>query len=66
MIDRDCNLVKINSGDHRFAISRLLKLNKIPIEVKLIHVDCLSDNILGNFTIKKINNFLKKISNKYA
>ena len=25
MIDRDHNLVKINSGNHRFAISRILK-----------------------------------------
>ena len=28
LIDRNLNLVKINSGAHRFAISRILKLKK--------------------------------------
>ena len=39
MIDRNNNLVKINSGNHRFMISRILKLKKIPIEIKVIHLN---------------------------
>ena len=36
MIDKNNNLVKINGGNHRFAISRILQLKKVPIEIKLI------------------------------
>ena len=35
MIDRNSNLVKVNSGDHRFAISRILKLKKFPLKLNL-------------------------------
>ena len=36
MIDKNLNLVKINAGNHRFAIP-YIKTKKIPIDIKLIH-----------------------------
>ena len=65
MIDKNFNLVKINSGNHRFSISRLLKLSKIPAEVKVIHAKCLEKNTTSKNTIKKLNNILKFVENKY-
>ena len=66
MIDRDHNLVKINSGNHRFAISRILKLKKIPIEIKVIHLNCFGNNSNMKIKIKRINEIIKNIENKYA
>ena len=62
MVDKNLNLVKINSGNHRFFISRILKLKSIPAEIKLIHSSHF-DNLKNNEK-KKIdycNNFIKKI-----
>lgn len=64
MIDSSHNLVKINSGNHRFAISRILNLKKIPIEIKVIHSNCFDKN--SKIKIKKINQFIKNIEKKYA
>lgn len=61
MIDRNNNLVKINSGNHRFSISRILKLKSIPIEIKIIHSKCLDNFNKGKLSAKQINYFLKKI-----
>lgn len=66
MIDRNQNLVKINSGNHRFAISRILKLKKIPVEIKVIHVNCFSKNLNKKINLNDINMIIKKIANKYA
>jgi hypothetical protein len=66
MIDRDHNLVKINSGNHRFAISRVLKLKKIPVEIKVMHLNCFRDHLNTKLKIQEINEYLKKIENKYA
>ena len=65
MIDKNFNLVKINSGNHRFSISRVLKLSKIPAEVKIIHAKCLEKNTKSKNYIKKLNNILKFVENKY-
>jgi len=66
MIDRNHNLVKINSGNHRFAISRILKLKKIPVEIKVIHLNCFGNNSKMKIKIKKINKIIKNIENNYA
>lgn len=66
MIDRNHNLVKINSGNHRFAISRILKLKKIPIEIKVMHENCLGNNQNIKTNLKKINDIIKNIEEKYA
>lgn len=66
MIDRNQNLVKINSGNHRFAISRILKLNKIPVEIKVIHANCFSKNLNKKINLNDINMIIKKVANKYA
>ena len=63
MIDRNFNLVKINSGNHRFAISRVLKLRKIPVEIKLISKDCFEDKFTA---VTEINKIIKRIENKYT
>ena len=66
MIDRNHNLVKINSGNHRFAISRILKLKKIPVEVKVIHENCFSKNLNKKIKSKDINKIIHKVASKYA
>ena len=66
MIDRNNNLVKINSGNHRFMISRILKLKKIPIEIKVIHLNNFDKGLDQKIKIKDINNLIKIIANKYA
>ena len=65
MIDRKLNLVKINGGNHRFYMSRILNLNLIPVEVKIIHSNCFDGDYDKNLNIKKLNKFLKKIENLY-
>lgn len=66
MIDRNKNLVKINSGDHRFAISRILKLKKIPVEIKVVHLKCLGKKFNKKIKVKKINKIIEEIAKKYA
>ena len=66
MIDRNHNLVKINSGNHRFAISRILNLKKIPVEIKVVHLNCFGNNSNMKININKINKIIKNIENKYA
>ena len=63
MIDKNLNLVKINAGNHRFAIARILKLKKIPIDIKLIHSKNLTE--ISNISFKEINLFIKSIERKY-
>lgn len=66
MVDKNLNLVKINSGNHRFFISRILKLKSIPAEIKLIHsnhFNNLKDN--KKVKLKYLNTFIKKIEMNY-
>lgn len=65
MIDRNHNLVKINSGNHRFAISRILRLKKIPVEIKIMHVNCLENDLNKKIEVKEINEIIKNVQNKY-
>ncbi len=65
MIDRNCNLVKINGGNHRFFIARILNLKSVPIEIKLIHSNCLSKNQNNKINKQDLNNFIKKIEFNY-
>ena len=65
MIDRNSNLVKVNSGDHRFAISRILKLKKIPIEIKLIHADCFKKDINNEKLLSNVNKLIRSLENRY-
>ena len=66
MVDRNLDLVKINSGNHRFFISRILKLKSIPAEIKLIH-SCHFNNLKNNkkIKLKHLNTFIKKIELNY-
>ena len=66
MIDKNFNLVKINSGNHRIAISRILKINKIPIEIKVIHSDCFDNEAVKNINSSRINKIIKDIEKKYS
>ena len=65
MIDKNNNLVKINGGNHRFAISRILQLKKLPIKIKLISLKSLNKKSDEKIDNKEINNFIKKIEQKY-
>lgn len=64
-IDRNFNLVKVNSGDHRFFISRILKLKKIPIEIKLIHADCFKKDINNEKLLSNVNKLIRSLENRY-
>lgn len=66
IIDKNFNLVKINSGNHRMAMSRILKLKKIPIEIKVIDSRCLEKNEIDKTYISYINKVIKDIEKKYA
>ena len=61
------HLIKINAGNHRFAIARILKIKSIPIALNLIHVDNITkykkNNDLSFF--QYINHIIKDIENKY-
>jgi hypothetical protein len=65
LIDKNFNLVKINSGNHRFFISRILGLKLIPAEIKLIHLNCFNKNEIKEINISSINKFIKRIENNY-
>lgn len=66
MVDKNLNLVKINSGNHRLAISRILNLNSIPVEIKVINKECFKNSFSENNKILEINKFIKKIEQKYS
>ena len=66
MIDKNFNLVKINSGNHRTAISRILKIKKIPVEIKSIHSKLIEKSQNNKIDIKKINKLIKDIEKKYT
>ena len=66
MIDKNFNLVKINSGNHRIAISRILNIKKIPIEIKLIHNECFSSDKNKKVGLNEINKLIKSIEIKYS
>lgn len=65
MIDGHNNLVKIGGGNHRFAISRILKLKKVPIEIKLISKKTLDQKLNGKISKHDLNRLIKKIEQKY-
>lgn len=65
LIDKNLNLVKINSGNHRFFISRILRIKLIPAEIKLIHLNCFNKNEIKEINILSINKLIKKIENNY-
>jgi len=66
MIDKNFNLVKINSGNHRIAISRILKIKKIPVEIKVIHSDCFGNEAVKKINPSRINKIIKNIEKKYS
>ena len=65
MIDKNINLVKINSGNHRFFISKILNLESIPVEIKLIHLESIKKINDGKISIKQLNNFIKNVEANY-
>lgn len=66
MVDKNFNLVKINSGNHRFAISRILKINKIPVEIKVIHSHCFNGELEKKINSSRINKIIRDIEKKYS
>ena len=65
MIDQNFNLVKINSGNHRMAISRILKIKKIPIEIKVIHKSCFKNYEDNKINLQTINKVISDVEKKY-
>ena len=66
MIDENFNLVKINGGNHRFCIARILNLKKIPVEIKLIHKKNFEKDFDEKIELKVLNTFIKKVEDRYA
>jgi hypothetical protein len=62
-LGRDGRLIKMNSGNHRFACSRILSLKRIPVNVCMIHDDYYSEFEKGGF--RAINKLLYDIEIKY-
>ena len=65
MIDEEFNLVKIGGGNHRFAISRILKLKQVPIEIKVINARYLNKKFKNKININDLNDIIKNIETKY-
>lgn len=65
MIDRNSNLVKIGGGNHRLGISRVLKLKRIPVEIRIIHSNYHEKRFGKNIRIKDVNSFIRKIELNY-
>ena len=47
-------------------ISRILKLKKIPIEIKVIHLDNFKIDVNQKIKIKDINDLISDVAKKYA
>ena len=62
-IGRDGELIKINSGNHRFICSRVLNLKKIPVNVCVVHSDYYSEFKKSGFSA--IKRLLYDIESKY-
>lgn len=66
VIDRDGKMIKLEDkfgGTHRFALSKILKIEKIIVNIKAIHIKFLDNEntveLLKNFDEEKLINFLK-------
>ena len=65
MIDRNFNLVKINGGNHRFFIARILGLKSIPVEIKVVHSECFTNDKNKIVNYKDLNKLINKIQLYY-
>ena len=52
-INNDGTIIKLQGGQHRFAIAKLQKIEKIPVEIRLIHKDII-ENISNKYRISSI------------
>ena len=65
MIDRNFNLVKINGGNHRFFMARILGLKSIPVEIKVVHSECFTNDKNKIVNYKDLNKLINKIQLYY-
>lgn len=40
-IDHRGNIIKLQGGQHRFALAKLLNISHIPVEIRMVHTDLL-------------------------
>lgn len=52
-INNDGSLIKLQGGQHRFAIAKIKKIEKIPVEIRLIHKDIIK-NVSENYKLSSI------------
>lgn len=64
-IDRHGNLIKINAGNHRFAVARQLALKSIPVYVCLVH-DSHRSIIERNGGLSALRQLIKDVEKRYA
>lgn len=64
-INNDGFLIKLQGGQHRFAIAKIKKIEKIPVEIRLIHKDIIK-NVSKNYNISSIEaiNLIKNTLNE--
>ncbi|TLM67927.1 MAG: hypothetical protein FDZ69_03800 [Deltaproteobacteria bacterium] len=66
-VDRDGVLLKIDKGNHRFAIARLLGIKAVPVQISVIHSDQLEfvraqDRTSG---LRAVNAYMHLIGERY-
>lgn len=52
-INNDGTIIKLQGGQHRFSIAKLQKIEKIPVEIRLIHKDVI-ENISNKYKISSV------------
>lgn len=52
-INNDGTIIKLQGGQHRFSIAKLQKIEKIPVEIRLIHKDVI-ENISNRYKISSV------------
>ena len=66
-VDRCGDLVRINAGHHRYAISRLLSFPLIPIQVAILHESLIANFNFGHAIkrVNKVRDLIKELEIKY-
>lgn len=69
VIGRDGELLKADDGNHRFAIARVCRLSKVPIQISMIHphlVHSLLKNDNIDSAVHTLNDYLLDVEARYA
>lgn len=67
-VGRDGVLLKTNDGNHRLAIARLLKLERVPAQISVMHVDLLPTvrELCPTAATRAVNSYFRRIEQSYS